>query len=213
MTRSNRDFPWLTALGVFIGTSLVIFPRLPVVSGFPFATPFFAAYALAIALPVATLRFRANRMEWLGIRYSLAVCGAAFLGVLFTLLIDVSFLRTSSESAAGVVGFFALMGILSGWFAFGFQRWVERGRELPRRAKSVWDPRSWGAAGLVGATISILSAAALGALAVSFPEFGPTVFDAAFARIFGGVFLLVGLVGVAKEVRHRRVGLSSASVR
>ncbi len=198
MAKMDRAFAGATGVGTAIGTSLGLILLPPLAVGLLFGL-ILVPYGLVVALPMATVRFRGNRIEWLGIRYCLAVCGSTFLGSFVTFLIEVSLRGKGGSGIAAVVGFLALTGILAGWFAFGSQRWAAREVRMPRPASFRANPREWGAAGLLGATILLLSAAVLGGLAAPFPSLGPTGIEGFFARLVAGFLLLLGFVGVTLE--------------
>jgi hypothetical protein len=179
---------------------LVIFLGLVPVTGFPYSVLFLASGPLAVVVPLATLRVRRGRLVYLGYRHAIATTGAALFGVFFALLLYESYWRSAGYSLALVAGLLLLGGILSGWFAFGFQRWAI-GQRVPRSpTMPPWDPRSWGARGLVGATFSWLSLIGLVGLAASFPVSGPTVLSALYGEVLGVFFLVAGLISVASEV-------------
>ncbi len=198
MAKMDRAFASATGLGTAIGTWLGLILLLPLASGFPFAL-ILLPYALVVALPMATVRFPRNRIEWLGIRYCLAACGSTFLGLLFALLIEVSLRGKGGSGIAAFVGFLALTGILAGWFAFCSQRWAAREVRMPLPTSFSSNLGDWGAAGLLGVTIFLLSAAILGGLAAPFPSLGPAGIEGFFARLAAGILLLFGFVGLIFE--------------
>ncbi len=198
MAKMDRAFAWATGVGTAIGTSLGLILLPPLVSGLLFGL-ILVPYGLGVALPMATVRFRGNRIEWLGIRYCLAACGSTFLGSFFTFLIEVSVRGKGGSGIPAVVGFVVLTGILAGWFAFCWQRWAASEARMPRSATFRLNPRYWGAAGWFGVTTFLLAAAILGGLAAPFPSLGLGGIVGSFAGLVALILLLLGFVGLIVE--------------
>lgn len=186
---SDRAFSVLTALGAFLGVSLLIPSR---------RLEYAPVVALAVAIPLGTFRIRGGQMEWLGIRHTLAVVAAISLGLVFSLLTAATFLW--SYYNLPFIVFSALVGAFSGWFAVGSQRWAEKSRVEPRITESRWNPRSWGAAGLIGTSIACPAAVILVGISTRpVPGLGPTAFLVISVQIAAGILLLLGSIGLLLE--------------
>ena len=201
----DSTFPFLTGIGVILGLSLLAFYRPPLL--WP---NFIPAFALIGGLPLGIIRIRNGQLSWLGVRYALAGAAAVGLGFVFALAILLTFFW-QYYGLEGLVLFIALGGALSGWFAFCAARWADKGRIAPRTPTSNWNPRTWGAAGVLGASVAVLAAAVLGAnLARPIPGLGPTGLGILLEELASGVLLVLGLAGLIMEVRGRRTPRLSA---
>ena len=201
----DTAFPFLTGIGVILGLSLLAFYRPPLL--WP---NFIPAFALMGGLPLGTIRIRNGLLSWLGVRYALAGATAVGLGFVFDLAILFTFFW-QYYGLEGLVLFIALGGALSGWFAFCAARWADKGRTGPRTPTSKWNPRTWGAAGVLGASVAVLAAAVLSAnLVRPIPSLGPTGLGILFEELASGVLLALGLAGLIMEVRGRRTPRLSA---
>lgn len=203
MAEVERFFPWLAGLGSSIGASLPFLLPSEVRYEFPLAAVLLIC-AGGLAVLFSTLRIRNGRGIWLGRWHLGAALAAVTLGYVFANLAYVSFLRKGAEGPDAVALIILLIGALSGWFAFGFQRWaedhgrVDSGGNGPRE-------RRIGAAGLVGGTIVALSATVVGGLTVSrssYPPYGPMVFEWLLALTATACLTVLGLAGLALQAHH-----------
>ncbi len=196
---SDKLFAWLTGTGVTTGASLALLAN-SASTAVPIPGVVLVVLALGTALPLSSLRLRGNSVEWLGSRLTAAATGAVLLGLLFSYLIVLGFWRTAEYRVDLIAAFVFLAGLLSGWFAFDLKRWAE-GHPTVTPGKSRWDPRFWGAPGLAGVTIVVLSSAVLVGLASSsFPAYGPTGVEAFYTEVFTVLLLVLGVVSLGSEI-------------
>lgn len=195
MEGHDRAFPVLTGLGAALGASL------PLLTSQALALPI---YTLIGALMVGTLRVRGGGLMWLGLRHAMAAAVASVLGLIFPFILSWSFpllfywsyARTDTMvySLAEFIGF---AGLVSGWFAFGFQRWAEEEPGL-RRARG----NRWGTPGIAGGTMLLLAATVM-VLSLFTPHPGPSGTGALLATIAAIPLFIIGLAGLIMEADRR----------
>ncbi len=141
-----------------------------------FRASVFIVVAIAIAVPLGTLRVRDGRLAWLGAEYSLACLVAVVFASIATILVNVLVWNQgwldlpSIVDAPSVLAVIILVGILSAWFASVFQRWADPDLGAIRPKRSRWNPRSWGPAGVAGGTLSLVAAIALTSIMIRYPR-------------------------------------------
>lgn len=211
----DRAFPFLTGLGVAL--ALVPMPWVH-----DFRAPVFIAVAIAIAVPLGTLRTRDGRLAWLGAEYSIACLVAVVFASTATIFANVlvwyrDWLDLPSiVDTPSILAVVILVGTLSAWFAALFQRWADPQLGAIRPTRSRWSPHMWGPAGIVGGTLCLVAAIALTSIMIHYPQLptlGPSRLGLWIAGMIFGATMLLGLVLLAIEAGPRRSRASDSSRR
>lgn len=193
----DRAFPFRVGLGAALGVSIAI----------PSGILATVIMAFVGGLFLGSVRYRQRDLEWLGVRHSLAAAGAIGLGYASGLMVMWSLFWGFSGFAATLV-FMTIIGTPTGWFAFGLQHWAERRAEGRPPQHSRWDPRSWGAFGIVGFGILVPSGAVLWAVWTAFwgvsTSSGPNIIRYWIVSVPAVVFFLVGLFSVIRDISRKR---------
>ncbi len=210
---SDRAFPYLTGLGVAI--ALAAMPWVP-----KYRAGIFMVVAIAIAVPLGTLRIRDGHLSWLGAEYRVASFLAAVFASFTTIVVTVFIWRQdwlalpNILDEPAILAVIILVGILSTWFASVLRRWLDPQRTTVSPTGPRWSPRSWGLAGITGGTLTIIAAIALTSIAIQYPKLptlGPTRIGLWFVGTAFGAVLLVGLCFLAVEAGSRRLRTSNSS--
>ncbi len=96
----------------------------------------------------------------------------------------------------------ALESLLSGWFALISQRRAVEGLAVDGLDASHWDVRSWGTAGILGASMLLLGASAAAWVLVTLgllPGLGPSKIWAVNGLFATGFLMLLGFIGLILE--------------
>jgi hypothetical protein len=108
-----------------------------------------------------------------------------------------------------ILGFIALTSLQGAWFALLFQRLAQLKAAASPEAPSLRRPRTWGAVGTVGVTLSLVTATvAVWLVVVALPTFGGHGPDGPWAVLIAlvlGLVAFLGLLGLAVERARNRL--------
>jgi len=187
-----------------------------------FRASVFIVVAIAIAVPLGTLRIWDGRLVWLGAEYSFACLVAVVFASITTILVNVFVWNQgwldlpSIVDTPSILAVIILVGILSAWFAALFQRWADPQLRPILPTRSRWSPHTWGPAGIVGGTLSLVAAIALTSIMIHYPQLptlGPSRLGLWIAGMIFGATMLLGLVLLAIEAGRRMSRASDSSRR